>query len=73
MCFFSQNGNLDSCEVLLSSKGSQHLINGKDFSGKSPLHLAAAAGHRKVLERLSSEDHVQVDLRDNDSRYIVIT
>jgi ankyrin repeat protein len=45
----AQNGNKDVAELLLANKA---LVNVKDSSGKTPLHIASQEGHKNIAELL---------------------
>ena len=73
--FFScsiKNGYLSTCQVMLEISDSHNLVNGKDFSGRTPIHLAAAAGQYSVLVELTSVAFVNIEALDNDGRYVHI-
>lgn len=46
-----------------------NLVNGKDFSGRTPIHLAAAAGQYHVLIRLTAVPYANIEPLDNEGRY----
>ena len=54
---------------MLEISDSHNLVNGKDFSGRTPVHLAAAAGQYSVLVELTSVAFVNIEALDNDGRY----
>ena len=45
-------------------------MNLQDFSGKSAIHYAAAAGHHLILKQLAGVTGCQLELEDPDDRYI---
>lgn len=57
---------------MLEISDSHNLVNGKDFSGRTPIHLAAAAGQYSVLVELTSVAFVNIEALDNDGRYMHI-
>ena len=57
---------------MLEISDSHNLVNGKDFSGRTPIHLAAAAGQYSVLVELSSVAFANIKALDNDGRYMHI-
>jgi ankyrin repeat protein len=63
---------VECCRAILNTLTGQHLLNGKDFSGKTPLHFAAAAGHLDALQELISEKFANIGLGDGEDRYEII-
>lgn len=63
---------MDCCRAILNTVSGQHLLNGKDFSGKTPIHFAAAAGHVDALQELITEKFANIDLGDAEDRYTAI-
>lgn len=55
---------------MLEVSDSHNLVNGKDFSGRTPIHLAAAAGQYYVLVELSTVPFANIEAVDNEGRYI---
>ncbi|XP_078357629.1 uncharacterized protein LOC144642530 isoform X2 [Oculina patagonica] len=64
----AQNGYLPTCQVMLEICDSHNLVNGKDFSGRTPIHLAAAAGQYAVLVELTAVAFANIESLDNDGR-----
>lgn len=63
-----QNGFVSTCQAMLDVSDSHNLINGKDFSGKTPIHLAAAAGQYHVLVELTAVPFANCEAVDNEGR-----
>lgn len=61
LCEFSSKGQLDRVKFLISQGASP--IHG-DYDGRTPFHLAAAEGHRDVLEYLNSLLGTTMNIRD---------
>ena len=57
---------------MLQAPNSYNLVNGKDFTGRTPIHLAAAAGQFAVLVELTKVTFAKHEARDNDGRYSLI-
>ena len=57
---------------MLEISDSHNLVNGKDFSGRTPIHLAAAAGQYSVLVELTLVAFVNIEALDNDGRYVMV-
>ena len=55
---------------MLEASNSYNLVNGKDFSGRTPIHLAAAAGQFHTLVELISVPHANSEAEDNEGRYM---
>lgn len=55
---------------MLEISDSHNLVNGKDFSGRTPIHLAAAAGQYSVLVELTAVAFANIEALDNDGRYM---
>ena len=55
---------------MLEVSDSHNLVNGKDFSGRTPIHLAAAAGQYSVLVEFTSVAFVNIEALDNNGRYM---
>ena len=53
---------------MLEMCDSHNLVNGKDFSGRSPIHLSAAAGQYYVLVELTAVPFANTEALDNDGR-----
>lgn len=64
----AQNGYVSTCQVMLEMCDSHNLVNGKDFSGRSPIHLSAAAGQYYVLVELTAVPFANIEALDNDGR-----
>ncbi|XP_070539771.1 uncharacterized protein [Ptychodera flava] len=65
----AQNGSTPCCSVLVGCQsGGARLVNIIDASGKTCVHLAAAAGHSDVLRELSKIQHVYFEAGDPDDR-----
>ncbi|XP_077992903.1 uncharacterized protein LOC144446931 [Glandiceps talaboti] len=65
----SQNGSTQCCCVLVHCQsGGPRLVNIIDSSGKSCVHLAAAAGHSEVLRELAQVQGVHFEAGDPDDR-----
>lgn len=47
---------------------SHNLVNGKDYSGRTPIHLTAAAGQYAVLVELTAVAFANIESLDNDGR-----
>ncbi|KXJ09906.1 Ankyrin repeat domain-containing protein 55 [Exaiptasia diaphana] len=67
-CWKHSNGSVDCCRAILNTVAGQHLLNGKDFSGKTPIHFAAAAGHVDALQELITEKFANIGLGDAEDR-----
>lgn len=65
----AQNGFVSTCEAMLEVPDCHNLVNGKDFSGRTPIHLAAAAGQYHVLIRLTAVPYANIEPLDNEGRY----
>jgi len=61
LCEFSAKGQLDRVKFLVTQGASP--VYG-DYDGRTPFHLAAAEGHRHVLEYLNSLPGVTMNMRD---------
>lgn len=55
---------------MLEASNSYNLVNGKDFSGRTPIHLAAAAGQFNTLVELIAVPHANSEAEDNEGRYM---
>ena len=44
------------------------MINQQDFSGKTPIHFAAAAGHAEVMRKLAYIDVCDLEAEDPEER-----
>ena len=66
--FSTQNGCVSSCKALLYTDACKAIINQKSQQGKTPLHLAAAAGHLDVLFELAQGFGCDVDVGDTEGR-----
>lgn len=64
----AQNGFISTCKAMLEASNSYNLVNGKDFSGRTPIHLAAAAGQFHTLVELISVPHANSEAEDNEGR-----
>lgn len=64
----AQNGFVSTCEAMLEVPDCHNLVNGKDFSGRTPIHLAAAAGQYHVLIRLTAVPYANIEPLDNEGR-----
>lgn len=64
----AQNGFVSTCQAMLDVSDSHNLINGKDFSGRTPIHLAAAAGQYHVLVELTAVPFANCEAVDNEGR-----
>ncbi|XP_022796987.1 caskin-1-like isoform X2 [Stylophora pistillata] len=64
----AQNGYVSTCQVMLEMCEGHNLVNGKDFSGRSPIHLSAAAGQYCVLVELTAVPFANIVALDNDGR-----
>lgn len=53
---------------MLEMCDSHNLVNGKDFSGRTPIHLAAAAGQYFVLVELTAVAFANAQALDSDGR-----
>ena len=53
---------------MLHSADSHTLVNGKDYSSRTPIHLAADAGSFEVLMNLATVDFAKIDATDNENR-----
>ena len=69
VAFNAQNGFVSTCEAMLEVLDCHNLVNGKDFSGRTPIHLAAAAGQYHVLIRLTAVPYANIEPLDNEGRY----
>ena len=65
---YFQNGLVSCCQAMISLPDSHMLVNGKDYSGKTPIHLAAAAGSYQVLVELTKVDFANIKATDNENR-----
>ena len=66
-----QNGNVACCEQLLINPHGPKLINMIDLSGKTALHLAAAAGQTAIVRILVKVPACSLHAEDPDQRYIL--
>ena len=67
-----QNGYVSTCQAMLEICDSHNLVNGKDFSGRTPIHLAAAAGQYHVLVELTAVPFANNEALDSEGRYMYI-
>ena len=59
---------MSTCQVMLEVSNSHNLVNGKDFSGRTPIHLAAAAGQYHVLVELTAVLFANNEAVDSEGR-----
>ncbi|XP_071947936.1 uncharacterized protein [Antedon mediterranea] len=65
----SQNGSLSCCKALVHcNNGGSSLVNCLEASGKTCVHLAAAAGRGDIIEEFSSIPGVDFEALDPDDR-----
>ena len=67
--YFLQNGSVSCCHQLITCKNAAKLVNMTDFSGKTAVHFAAAAGHSKVIQELYKVEGCDLEIEDPDERY----
>ena len=61
-----QNGSVSCCQQLTAADPEQ--VNATDYSGKSPLHYAAAAGNVQVIKQLAAMQGCDLMIEDPDDR-----
>ncbi|XP_035674499.1 uncharacterized protein LOC118414525 isoform X1 [Branchiostoma floridae] len=64
----AQNGSTACCNVILGATGGAHLVNTIDNTGKTCVHLAAAAGHCSTLKELATLKYTNLEALDPDDR-----
>ena len=67
VCATAGLNDVESFDQLQQSSGIDILINTPDFDGRTALHIAAAAGHKEMVERLLKVG-ASVHLRDNQNQ-----
>ncbi len=59
---------MECCNWLLESGHGAELIDQTDFSGKTALHFAAAAGHAHVIMLIIAEQPTSLEADDPEER-----
>ena len=66
--FYFQNGSAGCIKTLVQCPKGAELVNVADYSGKTPVHFAAAAGYAAIIQDLANIPDCDIEALDPDER-----